>query len=105
MKEYCIIDKKHTNSIINLLKLEIDKELKDKYWISITPLHWIASYLDPTIKDLLLVTDISYLAEQKEAIKEDIHILAKNVKHLILDEINRILDLLPRDLLPRDLLP
>ena len=63
MKKYCIVDTiKRTNSIINLLKLEIDKELEDKYWTSITQLHWIASWLDPTFKNLLFITDISYLS-------------------------------------------
>ncbi|CAF2526784.1 unnamed protein product [Rotaria sp. Silwood2] len=78
MLEYCIIDDKRKNSIVNLLKAEIAKGLVDKYWTSTTQLHWIATYLDPTFKDLLFVTDPLFLEEQKKSIEEGSHILAND---------------------------
>ncbi|CAF3156368.1 unnamed protein product [Rotaria socialis] len=70
MSEYCIIDNKRKNSIINLLKVQIAKELIEKYLTSTTQLHWIATYLDPTFKDLFVI-DKSYLLEQKKSIKDE----------------------------------
>ncbi|CAF1361809.1 unnamed protein product [Rotaria sp. Silwood1] len=84
MHECCIIDRKQKNSIINLLKVEIAKELEDKYWTSTTQLHWIAAYLDPTFKELLFVTDEKFLSEQKKLIKDGIYILANDFKDVIL---------------------
>ena len=66
MIEYCTIDKKQKISITNLLKAAIAKELDDKYLTSTTQLHWIATYLDPSFKELLFVSDKLYLAEQKK---------------------------------------
>ena len=80
MIEYCTIDKKQKTSITNLLKAEIAKELDDKYLTSTTQLHWIATYLDPSFKELLFVSDKLYLAEQKKMIKHGIHILANDFK-------------------------
>ena len=71
------------NSIINLLKTEIAKGLVDKYWTSTTLLHWIAAYLDPTFEELLFVTDLLFLEEQKKLIKEGIHILANDYEDII----------------------
>ncbi|CAF1481339.1 unnamed protein product [Rotaria magnacalcarata] len=84
MTEYCIIDNKRKNSIINLLKVQIAKELDEKYLTSTTQLHWIATYLDPTFKDLLFVIDESYLLEQKKSIKDGIYILADDCKEAFL---------------------
>ncbi|CAF5050165.1 unnamed protein product [Rotaria magnacalcarata] len=84
MTEYCIIDNKRKNSIINLLKVQIAKELDEKYLTSTTQLHWIATYLDPTFKDLLFVIGESYLLEQKKSIKDGIYILADDCKEAFL---------------------
>ncbi|CAF4200788.1 unnamed protein product [Rotaria sordida] len=91
MHECCIIDRKQKNSIINLLKVEIAKELGDKYWTSTTQLHWIAAYLDPTFKELLFVTDEKFLSEQKKLIKDGIYVLANlHKKNIIMIHIKLI---------------
>ena len=84
MHEYCIIDKKQKHSIINLLKVEIAKQLDDKYWTSTTQLHWIPAYLDPTLKELLFVTDEKFLSEQKKLTKDGIHVSPNDFKDVIL---------------------
>ena len=84
MIEYCIMNDKRKNSIINSLKSQIAGELDAKYWTSTTQLHWIATYLDPTFKDLLFVPDQAYLTEQKKSIKNGIHVLANDCKDSIL---------------------
>ncbi len=58
MIEYCVVERKRKNSYINLLKAEIAKELDDKYWTSTTQLHWVATYLDPSFKDLLYFSQL-----------------------------------------------
>jgi hypothetical protein len=84
MIKYCAVERQRKNSYSNLLKMEIAKELQDKYWTSTTTFHWIATYLDPSFKDLLFITDASYLAKQKKLIKDGIHILANDFKRTIL---------------------
>ncbi|CAF1122737.1 unnamed protein product [Didymodactylos carnosus] len=68
MKQYCIVDNKRKNSIINQLKSEINKQLDDKYWTTTTSLHWIVTYLDPLFKELSFVNDRKFLDDQKNVL-------------------------------------
>ncbi|CAF1303326.1 unnamed protein product [Didymodactylos carnosus] len=83
MKQYCIVDNKRKNSIINQLKSEINKQLDDKYWTSTTSLHWIATYLDPSFKELSFVNDRKFLDDQKECIIDGLLVLTEDFKDFL----------------------
>ena len=61
------------------LKQEILKSLGEKYLTSITQMHWVASYLEPTFKSPSFVTDKRYLEKQRKEIRKGIHILASQL--------------------------
>ncbi|CAF2083912.1 unnamed protein product [Rotaria magnacalcarata] len=77
MASYCTLEKNsQQKQIINTLKSEILNALDDKYWSSITTLHWIATYLDPTFKSLSFVNDKKDLEKRQNEIKKGLNVLA-----------------------------
>ncbi|CAF1664557.1 unnamed protein product, partial [Didymodactylos carnosus] len=75
MAHYCRIEKNAPQQklIINTLKLEIITALNDKYWPSITTLHWIATYLEPIFKHLAFVDDKKDSEMRKNEIRKGLH--------------------------------
>ncbi|CAF4446228.1 unnamed protein product, partial [Didymodactylos carnosus] len=71
------------NSTINQLKSEINKQLDDKYWTSTTSLHWIATYLDPSFKELSFVNDRKFLDDQKECMIDGLLVLTEDFKDFL----------------------
>ena len=43
-------------------------------------LHWVATYLDPSFRDLSFVTDKSYRSTQHKAIKEGLITMAIDIE-------------------------
>ncbi|CAF4485935.1 unnamed protein product [Rotaria sp. Silwood2] len=80
MVSYCQIKvNTQEKQIINTLKSEILKALGDKYWSSITLLHWIATFLEPTFKSLTFVHDKKDRAKRYNEIQKGLHVLAGDV--------------------------
>ncbi|CAF3066216.1 unnamed protein product, partial [Rotaria sp. Silwood2] len=69
------------HTIINELKTEIRFCLDEKYLSSILQIHWVGTYLDPSLKSFFFVSDRSYLATQKKEVRKGLHILASDIIH------------------------
>ncbi|CAF3802130.1 unnamed protein product [Rotaria sp. Silwood1] len=69
------------HKIINELKSEIRSCLDEKYLPSILQIHWIGTYLDPSLKSFFFVSDSSYLEIQKKQVQKGLHILASDIVH------------------------
>ncbi|CAF1647204.1 unnamed protein product, partial [Didymodactylos carnosus] len=80
MAHSCRIEKNAPQQklIINALKSEIIKALGDKYWPSITTLHWIAIYLEPTFKHLAFVNDKKDSEMRINEIRKGLHVLVND---------------------------
>jgi len=52
-----------------------------RYWPSIMQLHWVATYLDPSFRDLCFVTDKSYRTTQLKEIKEGLITMAIDIEN------------------------
>ncbi|CAF1042258.1 unnamed protein product [Didymodactylos carnosus] len=63
IKQYCIVNNKH-----------------DKYWTLTTSLHWIATYLDPSFKELSFVNDRKFFDDQKKCIIDGLLVLTEDLK-------------------------
>ena len=74
MKNY-VHPNKNNLFIIAELKVELLNSLEEKYASSITELHWVASYLDPSFKNFSFIDDLEYLETKKKMIRKGIHIL------------------------------
>ncbi|CAF3749487.1 unnamed protein product, partial [Adineta steineri] len=80
MISYCQINAAlHDKQIINTLKCEILNTLNDKYWSSITMLHWIGTYLEPTFKSLTFINDKKQRAMRFKEIQNGLHVLANDI--------------------------
>ena len=77
MKDTRINENNHT--IIEELKTETRYCLDKKYFTSILQIYCVGKYLDPSFKPFFFVSDYSYLEEQKEEVREDLHILASDI--------------------------
>jgi hypothetical protein len=51
-----------------------------RYWPSIMQLHCVATYLDPSFRNLSFVTDKSYRSTQHKTIKEGLITMAIDVE-------------------------
>ncbi|CAF1305811.1 unnamed protein product [Rotaria sordida] len=69
------------HKIINELKSEIRSCLDEKYLPSILQIHWISTYLDPSLKSFFFISDSSYLEIQKKQVRKGLHILASDIVH------------------------
>ncbi|CAF1140677.1 unnamed protein product [Didymodactylos carnosus] len=79
MIQYCgTDDDEPPNSVMNILKTEMVKCLDDKFWSSLTQWHWMATYLELTLKQLPFGNDKKYIDKQKAEIKKNLHILAND---------------------------
>ena len=78
MKNY-VQPNKRDLFIIAELKLELLNSLEEKYAPSITELHWVASYLDPSFKNFSFIDDLGYLEKKKKMVRKGIHILATDL--------------------------
>jgi hypothetical protein len=77
---YCQIkEKTPQKQIINTLKFRILNVLNDKYWNSITTLHWIATYLEPTFKSLTFINDKKDREKRLDEIRKGLHVLIDDV--------------------------
>lgn len=65
--------------IIAEFKIELLNSLEEKYAPSITELHWVASYLDPSFKNFSFIDDLEYLEKKKKDVRKAIHILATDL--------------------------
>ena len=79
MMKNCIHPDKNDLFIIAELKVELLQSLEEKYASSITDLHWVASYLDPSFKNFSFIDDVEYLDKKKKAVRKSIHILATDL--------------------------
>ena len=61
------------------LKDELLNSLEEKHALSITELHWVASYFDPSFKNCSLIDYLEYLDKKKKAVRKSIHILATDL--------------------------
>ena len=75
----CVQPDKNDLFIIAELKVELLQSLEEKYASSITDLHWVASYLDPSFKNFSFIDDVEYLDKKKKAVRKSIHILATDL--------------------------
>ncbi|CAF1340915.1 unnamed protein product, partial [Didymodactylos carnosus] len=50
----------------------------DKYWPSITTLHWIATYFEPTFKHLAFIDDKKDSEMRKNEIRKGLHVLVND---------------------------
>ena len=78
MKNY-VHPNKNNLFIIAELKMELLNSLEEKYASSITELHWVASYLDPSFKNFSFIDDLEYLETKKKVVRKGIHILATDL--------------------------
>ncbi|CAF1199474.1 unnamed protein product [Didymodactylos carnosus] len=78
MCSYVEIDPVNDRPVIRALKLEIQKTLDSKYWPSITRMHCVATFLDPSLKYLLFVEEKKYRDLQMKEIVKDIQLLASS---------------------------
>ncbi|CAF1218373.1 unnamed protein product [Didymodactylos carnosus] len=69
------------HKIVDALKTKIRSCLDDKFLSSILPIHWVATYLDPSFKSFSFVSDRSYLETQKKTVRKGLHILMSNIIH------------------------
>ena len=65
--------------IINDLKMEIRKSLDKKFLPSITQLHWVSTFLEPTFKSLGFIDNPQFLEATKKEIRKGFHMLAEDV--------------------------
>lgn len=80
MVSYCeVTSNTQQKEILNTLKIETLKSLNDKYWTSITTLHWIASYLEPTFKCLTFIQDKKERDKRLNEIRKGLHVLAHDL--------------------------
>ncbi|CAF4620576.1 unnamed protein product [Rotaria sp. Silwood1] len=79
MLKYYVQPNKNDLFIFAELKVELLNSLEEKYALSITELHWIASYLDPSFKNFSFIDDLEYLDKKKKAVRKGIHILATDL--------------------------
>jgi len=66
-------------SIIAELKVELSKSLETKYASSITDLHWVATYLDPSFKNFSFIDEPAYLDKMRKTVRKGLHILASDL--------------------------
>ncbi len=80
MASYCQIKvNSEQKQIINTLKSKILIVLDDKYWSSITTLHRIATYLEPTFKSLAFVDGKKEREKRFNEIRKGLHVLAGDI--------------------------
>jgi hypothetical protein len=51
-----------------------------RYWVSIMTIHWIATFLDPSFRELSFVNDKSYRLKQIKSIEGGLFALAADIK-------------------------
>ena len=80
MASYCEIkESTQQKEIIDSSKAAILNGLDDKYWNSITILHWIATYLEPTFKSLNFILDRKDPGKRYHEIERGLHVLASDI--------------------------
>ncbi|CAF4178595.1 unnamed protein product [Rotaria sordida] len=70
----------HDRPEIKILKEQIQIALESKYWTSIMQIHWIATFLDPSFRDLSFVNDKSYRLKQIKCIENGLYSMADDLK-------------------------
>ena len=78
MKNY-VQPNKNDLFIIAEPKMELLNSLEEKYAPSITELHRVASYLDPSFKNFSFIDDLEYLEKKKKRVRKGIDILATDL--------------------------
>ncbi|CAF1541719.1 unnamed protein product, partial [Rotaria sordida] len=70
----------HDRPEIKILKEQIQIALESKYWTSIMQIHWIATFLDPSFRDLSFVNDKAYRLKQIKCIENGLYSMADDLK-------------------------
>jgi hypothetical protein len=68
------------SEILSLMKKQFLTALTDKFWSSLSMFHFVATYLDPTLKEFIFVTNIADREGFFKQVKESITSLASESK-------------------------
>ncbi|CAF1449280.1 unnamed protein product [Adineta ricciae] len=80
---------------IKALKENLQTALNEKYNQSIMQIHWIATFLDPSFRELSFVSDKSYRTTQLKSIKDGLILMANDIENEKKDLIDNSTDQQP----------
>ena len=79
MKNYVQPNKNDLFIIISEPNIQLLNSLEEKYAPSVTELHGVAFYLDPSFKNFSFIDNLDYLEKKKKMVRKGIHILATDL--------------------------